>query len=576
MEMDWNANVLSLPCIGLRIEFPDYAGAINMKIRWLIQLFGYGLRPVVHPFQAALKQPEVAQRKLQRQIFRQFLASDYGQALQKHRGIDAMADWQKIPVITYEEIRDGIEGDRPLSLQSIHHSHLTKEAVVCYERTSGSSGAVKWIPYTRSLLSSFNLMFCYWAWDLITHGPRLQTGRLYFCISPQLQHSQDSQPTDRPLANALQDDSDYLAPLLKALLRPFWVGLAVPRRVQRVEVFQHALAIALLEAPLLEIISVWSPSFLQVQLDYIRDHREALIHQARLTPARVQILQQEQIAWTELWPHLKLVSCWASHHSHAGARQLQGQFPGVWIQGKGLLATEAPLTLPWIQAGGAVPLVNQVFFEFEPEVGFEPEPEVGFEPGAEPGFEPGFGPECEPPLPSGQMLLLHQVQVGRCYRVVISQRGGLYRYCLGDRVRVTHFYHGTPCLEFVGRSGSTSDLVGEKLQEAFVQSCFAQAGLDVAIAGLIPQLLPQPHYHLLLDGEWLRRDLRDPGAIAAELEQALRRNPHYAWARELGQLRSLQVQGVERLAVSLAARSSARWGDFKYRALYPNLVEPTA
>ena len=114
------------------------------------------------------------------------------------------------------------------------------------------------------------------------------------------------------------------------------------------------------------------------------------------------------------------------------------------VQGKGLLATEAPMTIPLIKAQGCVPVLNEVFFEFEHQ---------------------------------GNIYHLHELELGKVYSIIISQKGGLYRYRIGDRVRVTHYYLKTPCLEFLGRTETTSDLVGEKLHEDFVQDTLNQLHL---------------------------------------------------------------------------------------------------
>ena len=65
--------------------------------------------------------------------------------------------------------------------------------------------------------------------------------------------------------------------------------------------------------------------------------------------------------------------------------------------------------------------------------------------------------------------LAHQLIAGRDYQVIVTTGGGLYRYPLGDRIRVTGFVHGAPCFRFVGREGLVSDFFGEKLDAAFVE-----------------------------------------------------------------------------------------------------------
>src|SRR5262249_7148496 len=134
-------------------------------------------------------------------------------------------------------------------------------------------------------------------------------------------------------------------------------------------------------------------------------------------------------------------------------------------QGKGLLATEAPLTLPLIEAKGYVPMLTEVFFEF---------------------FDA-----------SGNVRLLHELEPGREYEVIVTQQGGLYRYRIGDRVCATHLYKETMCMEFTGRSNRVCDLVGEKLNENFVRDCLAKVSSTTSFQMLLP-VLSKPLYYLFI------------------------------------------------------------------------------
>ena len=104
------------------------------------------------------------------------------------------------------------------------------------------------------------------------------------------------------------------------------------------------------------------------------------------------------------------------------------------------------MTIPLIPAKGSVPLLNEVFFEFLDESGF--------------------------------IYQLHELKQGKIYEMIISQKGGLYRYRIGDRVRFTHLYLNTPCLEFMGRHKEVSDLVGEKLHSEFVRDVLETLPLE--------------------------------------------------------------------------------------------------
>ena len=181
-------------------------------MRGLVKAFGYLLVPKARQFHRALQHPQQAQATLQQHLIEQLRHSEYGQKFQ----IRDRKDWHRLPIVSYEDLQPWI--DRPSGISAApskkHYSGLTPETVLFYEPTSGSSGPIKQIPYTRSLRRSFSHMFCIWAHDLIARGPAFSTGQFYFSISPTF--SQAS-------AAGTADDSEYLSPWLRWLLSPFWV-----------------------------------------------------------------------------------------------------------------------------------------------------------------------------------------------------------------------------------------------------------------------------------------------------------------------------------------------------------------
>ncbi len=168
-----------------------------------------------------------------------------------------------------------------------------------------------------------------------------------------------------------------------------------------------------------------------------------------------------------------------------------------------------------------------------------------------------------------QLFLLHQAVLGRSYELVISQKGGLCRYRMGDRVRVTHFYGATPCLDFVGRGHDTSDLVGEKLQEDFVAHALRDLPLaQGAFWTLLPVRSPRDHYVLLLDGLGTSDDESE---LARQVDAALRQAHHYEHARALGQLGPVRVvrsAGAADLIRDHHVKRGMKWGDIKPRLLF--------
>ena len=499
-------------------------------MRPIIQLFAKLLSPETRKFHQALQDPQTAQKQVQKEIFQRLAASEYGKSV----GVRSLEDWQKIPIVNYTDLELWIERQKQ-SQQAL----LTSESILFYEKTSGSRGAAKWIPYTRSLRRSFSRMFCVWAHDLITNGPKFSTGQVYFCISPQL--TQPTQ-TEAGIQVGLENDAEYLDGWLQWILRTFLVAPADLSRLRDPEAFKEQLCLALLQAEKLEIISIWSPSFLTVHLDYIQQHRQKLCDQLRdrVSPQRLALLSNPTTTWTQIWLHLKLISCWDSVNAADQAQVLQSHFPGVMVQGKGLLATEAPMTVPLIAAQGSVPLLHEVFFEFEDS--------------------------------GGSIHLLHELEPATEYTVILSQKGGLYRYRMGDRVRMTHTYLNTSCLEFLGRDQMTSDLVGEKLHTAFVAQVLDRLNLgSTTFRTLIPVTQPQPHYVLLLD----QAD-RPGDAIAQQLDAALSKSFHYQQARLLEQLAPAQVwvsPEVPELVLQQKLKAGQKWGDIKHEVLATKPVE---
>jgi GH3 auxin-responsive promoter len=487
-------------------------------MRHLIKLFAKLLAPIAKEFLQALANPQYTQLLLQQEIFQRLLNSEYGQSL----GVTSIRDWNQIPIVNYDDIKHWISSGK-----------TTAELILFYEKTSGSRGPAKLIPYTASLRRCFNHMFCIWAHDLIQYGPAFSTGKIYFCISPKLVDQENA---------ALADDAEYLDNWLRLVLRPFLISVPGLNRIRDAQGFKQQLCLTLLQAEDLEIISIWSPSFLKVHLDYIQSHRQQLLEKlgGRICAQRASLLLEEEIPWTKLWPQLKLISCWDSAQAKQQAQYLRSHFPGVMVQGKGLLATEAPITLPLILAQGCVPLLDRVFFEFEDE--------------------------------QNQIHLLHELRQGITYSLIISQLGGLYRYRIGDRVRVSHFYFNTPCLEFLGRDRTTSDLVGEKLQEDFVANILLKLDLEGAFfQSLVPVTHPQPYYLLLLD-----RTKRLPHDIAQHLEIELMQSYHYRQARLLGQLAPAKIlvsEKIPEIILEYTTQSGQRWGGLKHQQLVTTPLE---
>jgi hypothetical protein len=476
-----------------------------------------------HSLRCAQENPATAQAALLKRLLRDNASSKYGRKFGFKRLRTAREFQSAVPIVGYDELRPWIE-----RIKSGEHAVLTNEPVLMLEKTSGSSTAAKYIPYTSSLRREFQRAVGAWMFDLHLHEPMMLSGTAYWAITPL---ARETEVTAGGVRVGFENDTEYLGPAERFLLRKI---LAVPEELAQIPELDTALYVTLrflLQSPSLRFISVWAPSFLTILLEHLNNNAERLladlsdgalrppaqlpdtiapaVHKSlRADPARARHLKQ---AWREsgvlrtqdLWPNLRVISCWTDASSRQCLPALRELFPGVHIQGKGLLATEGVVSLPLVEHRACMAAATSHFYEF-----------IG---------QPGAPPR-----------LLQELEENHEYSVLLTTGGGLYRYRLGDRVRVVGFAGNTPLLEFLGKEDGVSDLCGEKLSPAFVGSVLAELSNERAYSSDFAMLAPSQR-------ESLRYVLfvqvaGAPSDLAVRLDQKLTQNPHYAYCRRLGQL----------------------------------------
>jgi len=75
---------------------------------------------------------------------------------------------------------------------------------------------------------------------------------------------------------------------------------------------------------------------------------------------------------------------------------------------------------------------------------------------------------------SPDTLLLHQLQKDGVYEVVVTNGSGLYRYRMGDVIKVREFFNEIPVIEFQYRQGQILNLHGEKISEKIMWKCLQE------------------------------------------------------------------------------------------------------
>lgn len=503
-----------------------------------------GTLPGLILFVTATRHPLSAQKRVLNRLLKAHRNSAFGRRhdFRTIRDPDDFAG--RVPLADYDNLAPSIEAARtgkPYALAS--------EPVLRLEPTSGSSGASRLIPSTASLRREFQAAVDPWiAWLFLAH-PRLLLGRHYWAISPGTPPPDlDAATPDAPPVG-FADDKDYLGPVARFLAERLLAVPADVRHVRDQRTFVHLTLLFLLRERNLRLVSVWHPSFLTLLLDALPTHMAGILRSLRsgdldaalpLEPKLLSQLQSrfqsdphradelERLALHErpyevgrAWPHLETISCWTEGCSEPWLSRLRTVFPKADIQGKGLLATEGVVTIPTGRGRLRPCAIRSHFLEF-----IDPETQV--------------------------VRRVWELVEGREYSVVLTTGGGFWRYRLHDRVRVRGFCGRTPSLDFLGRDGMVSDLVGEKLHEHHAAAALAEARRTTGAVtefSLIVPVAPADHltsdlaagYDVLLELPPATVNPRPIAlAFAAAVEGALCTNYHYAHARRLGQLRPLR------------------------------------
>lgn len=156
-----------------------------------------------------------------------------------------------------------------------------------------------------------------------------------------------------------------------------------------------------------------------------------------------------------------------------------------------------------------------------------------------------FIPASEYGTPSPTVLRSHEVCVGEDYFLVLTNHSGLYRYDMGDRVRVTGWFDEAPLIEFLSRDAHTASMTGEKLTEnqvvSAMQRVFNNGAVPPNLFVLSPCFGEVPRYRLYVESE----STRSMDGLAERFDGALREvSIEYASKRE-----SMRLGGVELAAL---------------------------
>jgi len=490
-------------------------------------LWRLACEPARRRFKRALADPAAAQAAVLQSVLRLHAGTSFAREHSLRPGM-SIAEYQAaVPMRSYKGFLPMIERMK-LGIAD----ELCKGAAQAFERSSGSTGGAKYIPFTPALKGELQEASRAWMGDLFSRHGGLVQAPMYWLINPQ-RHPREMTMGGIPVG--LAGDDEAIGACERMVVAQ---ASAVPAELSQTSDLDQSLLWTLrhlIQQPDLRIISVWHPSYLLLLwkmfllyldelLDGLRDGTgpgpmvpsSPLRQKLRKMRKRAEQLRQKRDTLTpkDVWPRLTVISMWADGEAASDAEAARKLFPGVVFQPKGLLAAEGVVTIPWGDdtAAGA-PALRSHFLEFVEPVG-------------------------------GPVRLVHELEEGREYAVLLTTGGGLWRYRLGDLVRAEGRAGKTPRLRLVGRADEVSNFHGERLTPQIVADALAGFGEGFRLLAPCREVTPSG-YILFASGHI---------PVAAAVDQALRANSHYAAARDaglLGEVRVFQITDADPLVSCL-------------------------
>ena len=281
---------------------------------------------------------------------------------------------ETIPIVNYEDLLQSIEEEKKGNCGTLTSK---KNRIKLFELTSGSTSSEKYIPYTKKMLEEYMDGVFVWLYDLYINHKELYKGTSYWSISPVLKRELK---TSAGISVGIEDDTSYFNKSIGKLLNRIF---AVPKELKYVDDMEDFILLTvvfLLLSENLTIISIWSPSFLNVLLDYIENNNFKILelieneelsglyfedkklekkyyfqkikkmYRKKRTNERVRYLRscllEKHINYSNIWKNLNMVSCWGDSDSEEFYLKLKLRLPKINFQMKGLMSTECIVSIP--------------------------------------------------------------------------------------------------------------------------------------------------------------------------------------------------------------------------------------
>lgn len=531
-------------------------------------LFSAGMetlsRAAYHRLMTAAMSPQAAQHRALRAILFELQDTALGRSLgyQHIRSIDAFRT--TVPIHDYEALRAPI--DRQIATGE---PVVTAERPRMYARTSGTTGKPKLIPVTGSVIATLKRAQRAMAYvqhrsfdafrgrvlalagamreETLPDGTPAgaTTGLIYQSTSPLIR-------AKYVLPAAVFDIEDYAlryAVMARIALQFGDISVVATANPSTILRLLHEIETGL---PLLVAEIEHGGSRLAAQLS--PEQALSIVPYFRAAPERAAQLRPliergGAVTVADIWPELRAVMTWLGGGCAVAAAAVRRTLPpGARMIDAGYIASEVRGTIVVdAERGLGLPLLEDVFFEFVPVDDWN--------------------------TGARTTLLLHELEQGRDYHVLVTTLAGLVRYHMNDVLRVTGKVGATPTLAFVRKGRGVTNITGEKLAEdqvnLAVAAILAEAGLRAPFYVLVADATAARYSAYIEIGKAGRQTV---AMLAERLDAELRKlNIEYDSKRGSGRLKPPRLvalaDGTERAYRAHCVGKGQREAQFKVLTL---------
>ena len=507
----------------------------------------------------------------------------------------------KIPVVNYEDIKEFVEKEK-VGKSNV----LLSDKIKLFELTSGSTSDVKYIPYTEKFLKSYMNGVFAWIYNLYQNNKRLFLGSSYWSVSPILKREA---VTSGGIRVGIEDDTSYFDKVSAFFLNKLFTVPKEIKNIQNMEDFLLITAVFLLLSENLAMISVWSPSFLMILLDFIEKNHKVICQIVKSEDLGTEFFADKNLGnkkyfqiiqkkYRKLWKKNRskfLINYFEKYEKNILSKNDKTQNLEITEKnneneiisenknletksGNKIVENFVDYSVIWEKLS----LVScwadsdsyEIFIKLKEKlnsnkknmnlkfqgkglmsteciVSFPLENVKNGSVAAYNSFFYEFIQVSGDKLENRSPKLLDELELGERYCVVVTTNAGLYRYNTNDIVEVTGFYHKIPIVKFVGRINNFSDIVGEKLKNSFVEKQVLTTLEENNIKGEFLLFAPvrnetgEIFYTLFLE---IKKDGRKFNwkQIENEINSSLCKAFHYEYAYKLGQLGKVRVFLIEK------------------------------